>query len=100
MTNILNQFAVIGTGGGCEAYGREVNGLDVYVTGADGCDIDLGDGWIVGVHDWDVDCLWCECGDDLADLPAAINRAHAFAAAHLSACMDCRRPIKDCSCAS
>jgi hypothetical protein len=33
-------------------------------------------------------------------LPAAIERAHTFAAAHLSACMDCRRPIGDCSCAS
>jgi len=94
----IQNYLATGTGGGCTAYARVMGNLDIYITGSDGCDTDLSDGWIIGVHDSNADCLWSDSGNDIAGLPEAIARAETFAENHVDSCMDCRRPIASCRC--
>jgi hypothetical protein len=80
----INNYPVTGTGGGCTAYARVIGNLDIYITGYDGSDTDLSDGWIVGVHDSNADCLWSDSGADLAGLPDTIASAETFAANYVT----------------
>ena len=85
-------------GGGNTAFARTIGNLDIYITGIDGCDTDLSDGWIVGVHNDNAYCVWSESGAGIAGLPDAIARAESFAVNYVDSCMDCRRPMERCTC--
>lgn len=95
---MIHGYPISETGGGNTAFARTIGNLDIYITGIDGCDVDLSDGWIVGIHDNNANCVWSDSGGGIAGLPDAIARAETFAANYVDSCMDCKRPIDSCRC--